>query len=307
MRSDPPSPTRLERLLLVVTAGAIVRASLERLAIEHPTVDVAFATSGEGIVIDALGWRRGAEFASVDRAVARSSAHAITVCGTAESVPRVAIEVLTRCQRFVDRRNAHSAVPAWDVVARAHRALHDTSKPLVAADLDHAVDTWQWLLRLCPNASLELQLAALFHDVERLESEADRRIEQDAPDYAAFKDRHARRGGERAYELLRQVAIEERIASRVRELVGAHERRGCDEDVDAINDADGLSFFSLNSPGYADYFGALQTRKKVAYTLRRLGMNARRRLAAIRLRDDVREHLVLAGGGAYVALGGAAP
>ena len=52
--------------------------------------------------------------------------------------------------------------------------------------------------------------------------------------------------------------------------------------------ADALSFFSLNSSGYADYFGAEQTRRKVAYSWNRMRPPARAKLRGVRLRDDVR-------------------
>ena len=143
------------------------------------------------------------------------------------------------------------------------------------------------MLRLAPEASCAVQLAALFHDVERLESEADRRVEHHAPDYAAFKDAHASRGGERAREVLLAAGVDEVTASRVRTIVALHERRGHDPEIDLLNDADALSFFSLNSSGYADYFGPEQTKKKIAYTLARLSPSARRRLSAVKLRPDV--------------------
>jgi hypothetical protein len=54
-----------------------------------------------------------------------------------------------------------------------------------------------------------------------------------------------------------------------------------------LNDADGLSFFSLNSAAYADYFGPDQTRRKVANVLHRLSHDARERLSLVRLRWDV--------------------
>jgi hypothetical protein len=58
-----------------------------------------------------------------------------------------------------------------------------------------------------------------------------------------------------------------------------------------LADADALSFFSLNSPGFADYYGAEHTRKKVRYTLGRMSSGAVRRLTSIRLRDDIRHEL----------------
>jgi hypothetical protein len=268
-------------------------------------IEAAVRPVAAGVIVDAQCWRHASAFVDVDREVERTGSNTISIRGDAFDLPRIAIEVMTRCQRFLDRRNDASSSPLWDDVRDAHRELHDCDKPLVRADLDHALDTWQWMLRLSPHASLAVQLAGLFHDIERLESEADRRVEHHAADYADFKARHARRGAERAYEVLRGSGVDEGTATRVRELVAVHERRGADPEVDLLNDADGLSFFSLNSPGYADYFGPEQTRRKVAYTLGRLGSRARSKLACIRLRDDVRAHLLaLDGGAAALAAGG---
>jgi hypothetical protein len=107
---------------------------------------------------------------------------------------RAVVEILTRYQRLTPRRNAASSPPWFTRALAVHRAMHDPRKPLVLADLDHAIDTWQWTLRLDPEAGAAVQLAALFHDIERLWSEADRRVEHLAPDYQAFKDEHARAG-----------------------------------------------------------------------------------------------------------------
>lgn len=262
------------------------------LSAEFPSVRALFVDGpddGEPVVEEGA-WRAAASFRPFDDAVEASRSDALVVRG--RDAGAIACEVLTRFQRFVERRNAASRTAVFDAVLAAHRRMHDVTKPLVKADLDHALDAWQWLLRLAPQASLAVQLAALFHDIERLESEADRRVEQHAPDYQAFKDAHARRGGDVAYDVLVSAGVDRTTALRTRAIVATHERRGADPDVDLLNDADALSFFSLNSAGYADYFGPAQTRKKVAYTLGRLGPSARARLAGVRLRSDVRTHLM---------------
>jgi len=283
----PPPPIRRVRI------DGDLRAARELLANDFPTLVVeppAVHAADTGPVIDAEAWRAATRFHAFDDALERSRADAITISGSA--APTVAFEALTRWQRFVDRRNDASRGPLFDAVLDAHRVLHDVSKPLVKADHDHALDTWQWMLRLDPNAGLAAQLAALFHDVERLESEADVRVEQHAPDYQTFKDAHARRGADIARETLLAVGVDESTIIRVCRIIAAHERRGHDADVDLVNDADALSFFSLNSPGYIDYFGPEQTRRKVRYTLGRLGPAARSRLAGVRLCPDVRALLV---------------
>jgi hypothetical protein len=182
----------------------------------------------------------------------------------------------------VGRRNAASATPLFDRVLERHRAHHDLGKPLVRADWAHAVDVWQWVIRLDPEAGLAVQLAALFHDVERLVSEADVRVEHRADDYQAFKDEHARRGAEMADQALTAAGVDARTRDQTARLIAGHERG-----LSLLSDADALSFFSLNSPGYRDYFGPEATRKKIAWTLARLRPEARERLETVRLRPDI--------------------
>lgn len=220
---------------------------------------------------------------------------AISVSAAPDRLPGMAAEVRTRCQRFADERNAASSGPLFDAALARHRALHDLDKPLVRADYDHALDAWQWTLRLAPEAGLAVQLAALFHDVERLASEAEARVERfaaDAADYQEFKDIHARIGAAWTDEILGSLGVDpgtRRVAVR---LVGRHERPPLPgepdgEDLALLNDADALSFFALNSPGYQDYYGPEPTRRKVAWTLERMRPAARRLLAGVRLQPEV--------------------
>ncbi|WP_257462275.1 DUF4202 family protein [Archangium lipolyticum] len=208
-----------------------------------------------------------------------------------EALAGTALEILTRYQGLVGRRNAESEGPLFDAILARHLALHDMSKPLVVADHRHALDTWQWVLRLAPHADLALQAAALFHDVERLLSEADKRVEHHARDYQAFKDAHAARGADVACGLLAEVGVDAGTRERVRWLIGRHERPEDDVCLALLNDADALSFFSLNASGFARYFPLEHTRRKVVYTLRRLRPSQRWRLARIRLAPQVRRLL----------------
>jgi len=181
-----------------------------------------------------------------------------------------ASQVLTRYQRLLPLPAAAKAFAELSTCLDAHRALHRLELPLVRADYDHAIDTWRWVLRLEPRASRAVQLAALFHDVERLESEPVARVEQQAPDYLAFKLRHAARGARIAQMVLTAAGLEAACVDDVARLVEHHEQPGDDAELQLLNDADALSFFSLNSWGYLKYFGLEQTRKKVSYTVSRM-------------------------------------
>jgi hypothetical protein len=241
-------------------------AGEDLLVAEHPSVAVV-RTPHPGAsdpIIDANAWMSLARFDEFDAAVLRSSSTALSVCGSAVDVAQVAVQALTRWQRFVSRRNPASHSLKFNAALRAHAELHDVTKAHVRASHDHAVDTWQWMLRLLPEASCAVQLAALFRDVDRMEREG----------------------------FLARAGIDDSTALRVREIVTHHERREHDPEADLLNDSDGLSFFSLESSDYADHFGPEQTRKKVAYTFARLSGVARRRLSAtVRLRPDVEAHL----------------
>jgi hypothetical protein len=261
--------------------------------------DVALAPDPSGPRIDARAWTSpSANFFEFDSAVLDTDPTALIIAGPAELLPQVALEVLTRYQSLQDRRNASSRTPQFDALLALHRDMHPLSKPLVRADFAHALDTWQWTLRLAHQASFEVQSAALFHDVERLVSECDARIEQHATDYQGFKDAHARAGSAVLLEVLGAVGVEPSRAVRACWLVAHHERQSGDEELALLNDADALSFFSLNAFGYLNYFGRAQTKMKVAYTLARLRPHARARLREVRLPGPVREMLAAAGGGA---------
>jgi hypothetical protein len=202
--------------------------------------------------------------------------------------PAVLSEIRTRGQRLAPRRTAATAGAWFDRVLAVHRAVHDLDRPLVRADYDHALDAWQWAVRRDAGAPRAVQLAVLLHDIERLASEADARVEHLAADYQAFKDAHARAGARIARGVLAQAGVPDALADEVCALIAVHERPSDDPALRAINDADALSFFSFNSPGYLAYFGPDRTAAKVAYTLARMSAAARGELSALRMPAAVR-------------------
>ncbi len=226
---------------------------------------------------------------SVDELHARSKP--LHVIAKPADVPAMGREITIRAQRLAGNHNECSSTPWFARVLAEHRRLHDLAKPLVRADFDHALDTWQWTLRLDPHAPAAVQLAALLHDIERLTSEADVRIEHLFPDYQAFMDAHAAAGARFARSLFERAGVPAGIADEAAALIACHERADGSPRVRALNDADALSFFSLNAPGYLSYFGAEQTAKKVAYTYQRMTDWARNWLGKVRMPERVREEV----------------
>jgi hypothetical protein len=278
-------------------------ASLDELLGEFPSIELTLTRHArpEGdVVVDAREWRSvSCDLHAYDELVAprlERGARTLDVRAQPEAAARDALEILTRYQRFVERRNDASAAGAFGRVLERHRAMHDLSKPLVHADFDHALDAWQWTLRLDPDASLALQLAAVLHDVERLNSVSDTRLEHRAPDYIAHKQAHARGSADLARALLADAGLDRETREETVWLVAHHESpRDLGDAADGqrahalelLNDADALSFFSLNSPEFVDCFGLDHARRKVQHTLSRMSPRARARLSRVRLRSDL--------------------
>jgi hypothetical protein len=189
-------------------------------------------------------------------------------------------QIHTRYQRHRPIRNFASLTATFERVLSRHRALHDVKRPLVRAEYDHACDTWQWAIRMEPSASLAVQVAALFHDIEWLQAEATSGAEPDA---------HALRGAELTREVLVDVGLDGPVLDSAAGLVAKHERPFANPDLLLLNDADALSFFALNSWAFLTENGVEPTRKKVAFTLARMRPSARKRLA------ELRHHPVIAG------------
>ncbi len=186
------------------------------------------------------------------------------------------------------RRNAASRTDVFEAALAMHAAMHTSELPLVQVDRAHAVDTWQWVLRLLPEAGVEVQIAALYHDIDRLIDEAEERVEHRAGDYQAFKDAHAQRGAELAYEALIGAGVPRPTARRACAFLAAHERAPDCAESRALADADALSFFGVLSSRYEATFGPRQTATKVRHTLQRLDGQARPWLAKVRLSPTVR-------------------
>jgi hypothetical protein len=285
----------LDVLRLATGGPGVVLPGFERVARELPTARVVRIDPGaraRGASLEAAAWRaQSIDLWALDRAIDKRAEGGVSlvdlVAPPGDDLPALALEVLTRCQRVLARRNAASATPLFDRVLASHAALYDDPRPLVVADRAHTLDAWQWTLRLDPDASLEVQAAALLHDVDRLGREGDSRTEHRAADYAAEKRAHAERGATIAAAVMRGAGAPASVEERVAALVARHEDAGASDDARLLADADGLGFFSLNAAGYVDYFGLGQARRKIGHTLARLSLGARARVAPLRLRPDV--------------------
>jgi predicted metal-dependent HD superfamily phosphohydrolase len=249
------------------------------------------------VEVDAAAWTRGEiDPTGLDDRIdtaAEGGPFAVAILDETDapgaSADQVAEDLAVRCQRWSGGRNAASEDPELARLLLRHRDLHLLDKPLLRADYRHALDVWQWVLRLDPEAGAAVQLAALFHDVERIFTEADSRGEQAVVDYDDYKARHAERSALVTEEVLREQGTPPDLRSRVAELIAGHDQPSHIDSPEGelLEDADALSYFSLNSSGYLKYYGAEQARRKIGWTRARLSARGHAWLGRLRLPSGV--------------------
>ena len=143
----------------------------------------------------------------------------------------------------------------------------------VPEDSRHAENTLDWLLRLTPDASDSLQLAALAHDIDRAIDESKVKREH-FEDFDVFKAAHADNSAKILRPILTACSLEKDIVDEVCRLVELHEVGG-DSKSDLIKDADSISYFDVNLPLYYQREGLDETKRRSLWGYRRLSSRAK--------------------------------
>jgi hypothetical protein len=194
-----------------------------------------------------------------------------------ELLAETALQIAVRFQRFDASTNPASATPFFQQILAAHEEKFDRRRPLAAAAHDHALDTWRWVLRLEPHASLSLQVAALFHEDERVATGADPRLEEALRPFVS---------------ILESLQTPKPLIERARSLIAEHRAGPSNEPVEPavalLSNAAALSFFSLGAPAFASHFGPAHAARKVSAGLRRLDIEGHSWLARLKLTQTIR-------------------
>ncbi len=241
---------------------------LARLRREFPTVEIESrsSTGAESSTFEVDEWRApGADLAAFDARVANATTSgSIGLVGPPAGVEDAALQVLTRYQGLIDRRNEASATRLFDRVVASRLEQGDDDRAA-------ALDVWQWTLRLAPRASLALQLAALFRDAP-LVVEPEQREPRGAP---ALR------------RLLAKLAVPTPAAGRACGLLLRHDDFAADPELRILDDAAALSFFSRRSDAALRDRGLAHTRSLAWLAVHRLRPAARVKLLHVRLLPEV--------------------
>ncbi len=134
----------------------------------------------------------------------------------------------------------------------------------------HLLDTEQKVLALLPNASNELRIAALWHDIDRAIPE-ERIHFKDYWDYEKYKKAHALKSAQIMYNILIDMWESKIFSQRVFDIIAHHERQHpTDTEINILMTADSLSFFDCNISDYEKTHTFEDTQKKINFMYNRM-------------------------------------
>jgi len=136
----------------------------------------------------------------------------------------------------------------------------------------HSISTWQWVLKILPNTNMELQIAALAHDIERGVKPRENQRENES--YDDYKKRHSKRSADIMKKILIKNGIEANSTKKIVDLILNHEIGG-NKEANVLQDADSISFFDIGIPSYLKRKGEDKTKAKIKWMFSRCSAQAK--------------------------------
>lgn len=175
------------------------------------------------------------------------------------------------------------------------------SRSKIPEDPLHSKNTRDWVLKLRPNASQSLQIAALAHDIER--AIPGRKVSRNKySDYNTFKKAHAFNSARIALKILDKHGLNSELKNRIKYLIEHHEagstvdesvRPGLpDRELSVLKDADSLSFFQVNLPLYFQRNSEKETFFRMKWGYERLSERAKKTVNQFHYKKEVLNKLL---------------
>lgn len=170
----------------------------------------------------------------------------------------------------------------FDCIRR--KILEIALKSEIPEDRTHPENTLKWLLTIYPGADVNLQIAALGHDIERALPEE--KIEREKfNSFENFKRAHAENSARVVRALLEECGFQREDIEDICELIRRHESGGT-ERSDYLKIADSLSFFDNNLSHYFKRHDENEVKRRIIWGLKRLPPEMEEYLLQIRYEND---------------------
>jgi len=141
--------------------------------------------------------------------------------------------------------------------------------------LKHHLRTRDFLLKLYPKASVEAQIAALTHDIER-------QFPPKVPDPKNFEDKryltkHGKRSAKFVIKFLKSIKV--KIDYKKLEMLISNHEIGGNKETNLIRDADSLSFLENTTKAFIKKFSKEECQQKFTYMFKRIENPTAKKLA----------------------------
>ncbi|MCX6726661.1 MAG: DUF4202 family protein [Candidatus Shapirobacteria bacterium] len=152
----------------------------------------------------------------------------------------------------------------------------------IATDPAHSINTYEWLKKIDQNASEELQIAALAHDIDRAIDPII--IQEKNESYDNYKARHALRSSKLITDLMIKHRYSQKSVEKTSLFVKNHEIGG-DNDTNILTDADSISYFDTNIDWYYEIKGPEKTKDKIIFMYQRVSPRAKKIIISLKFKN----------------------
>lgn len=170
----------------------------------------------------------------------------------------------------------------------------------IDGEKNHAKTVLEWVNRLSKNPPIELQLAALFHDIDRVITpgvgggfKGDRK----GSEYEQHKKAHAKRSADYLRTKLLEQHTPSDLIDRIYFLISHHDDTGKevesfqDDDLNYLVAADSFAFFSSIAPKLYKAEGEQRLKDKIKFMVEKMPVSTKKLLQSQKLDDEVFERL----------------
>ncbi|OGD93003.1 hypothetical protein A2697_05085 [Candidatus Curtissbacteria bacterium RIFCSPHIGHO2_01_FULL_41_44] len=184
----------------------------------------------------------------------------------------------------------------FSIACEENRSRESEMANGIEGEKEHGRMVLLWVGKLVKNPSVELQLSALFHDIDRVVTPGvgegfagDRKSKA----YKSYKKTHAKRSADYICPKLIEKGIGHKVVERTRFLILHHDDTGaeisrlCDEELDVLVAADSLAFFSSVGPRLYELEGKDRLRDKIRFMVEKMPKFARTLLSSERFENEV--------------------
>lgn len=187
-----------------------------------------------------------------------------------------------------------------DKVAEENRHRESEIMQGIDGEKAHAYAVLSWVRQLSETPSVELEIAALFHDIDRIVTPGvggGFKGNRKSVDYINHKKAHARRSANFIYNELINLNVEPKLMERVTFLIQHHDDPY--QEVEYINDrelnilvsADSFAFFTTIAPKLYEAEGEGRLRDKIKFMVEKMPRFTKQLLRSHYVENDIFERI----------------